>query len=101
MADDTTSRGPATREGEVSAIIKQKVAPAQRDAYEAWLKEIIPVAARCPGHRGVNIIRPHTETGEYTVILHFDTMENLGRWLESGERRQLIDKALFELDFNE
>ena len=79
---------------EVTSVIRHKVKDGEQPGYEKWLREIVPVAAHFPGHRGVNVIRPAAGGSEYTVVLHFDTIDNLRAWLDSGERRALIDKAL-------
>jgi heme-degrading monooxygenase HmoA len=44
--------------------------------YEAWLKEVTPIAQTFPGHRGVNFIRPPKGSRSYTTVLHFDTIEH-------------------------
>jgi uncharacterized protein len=78
---------------EVTSIIRHDVKAEEHDAYEEWLREIVPLAAHFPGHRGVNVIRPAKGATEYTIVLHFDTIDNLRGWLDSKERRDLIDKA--------
>lgn len=52
----------------------------------------IPVARAFTGHQGVNIIRPHTASEAYTIILHFDSVANLRKWLDSDAREKLVDK---------
>jgi uncharacterized protein len=79
---------------EVTSVIRHNIRAGQQSTYEAWLREIVPVASAFPGHRGVNVIRPPAGTSEYTVVLHFDTIDNLRGWLDSDQRRKLIDKAL-------
>jgi uncharacterized protein len=61
--------------------------------YENWLKEIIPVVKKFEGHRGTNIIRPHGNHEEYTIVLHFESEKTLSNWLSSGERKNLIEKV--------
>jgi antibiotic biosynthesis monooxygenase (ABM) superfamily enzyme len=56
----------------VTTIIRQRPKPDAADAYEAWLKEITPLAGQFAGHQGVNIIRPHGVSDAYTVALHFE-----------------------------
>jgi uncharacterized protein len=90
---------PAVRESsseehsEVTTIIRHKIKDGEQAAYEEWLREIVPIAARFHGHRGVNVIKPVAGSTEYTIVLHFDTVENLRGWLDSEERRKLIEKA--------
>ena len=79
---------------EVTSVIRHKIKEGEQAAYETWLREIVPLAAQRPGHRGVNVIRPPAGSTEYTVILHFDTIDNLRAWLDSDVRRDLIARAL-------
>ena len=44
-------------DGAVVSIIRQRPRPETRDAYEAWLRDIVPIAQGFAGHRGVNVIR--------------------------------------------
>jgi uncharacterized protein len=70
---------------EVTSVIRHDIKDGEQVDYEWWLQEIVPVAARFPGHRGVNVIRPATGATEYTIVLHFDTIDNLRAWLNSDE----------------
>jgi uncharacterized protein len=76
----------------VTTVIQQRPKPNATSRYEDWLKEIIPVAQQFAGHRGVNVIRPHGGSDAYTIVLHFDAVNNLRRWLSSDIRRRLIEK---------
>ena len=77
----------------VTTIIRQRPKTDAVDRYEDWLKEITPLAEQFAGHQGVNIIRPHDPSDAYTVVLHFDTTENLRKWLESETRQRLIERV--------
>jgi antibiotic biosynthesis monooxygenase (ABM) superfamily enzyme len=96
MVDDAQKTKLEER-SEVTSVVRHTVRDKHQAAYEAWLKEILPVASRFPGHRGVNVIRPASGSTEYTVVLHFDTIDHLQIWLDSQERRDLIAKVLPEL----
>lgn len=74
-------------------MIRHDVKPGHADVYEAWTKEVLPIAQRFPGHQGVAIIRPPEGSGTYTIVLHFDTLEHLRGWLESDVRHQLLAKV--------
>ena len=76
----------------VTTVILQRPKPDAVQRYEDWLKEIIPVAQKFAGHRGVNVIRPRGEADAYTIVLHFDTIANLRKWLASDVRARLIEK---------
>ena len=48
------------------------------------------IALNAEGHRGVNVIRPHTGSRTYTIVLHFDALEHLEQWLASEVWNVLI-----------
>jgi antibiotic biosynthesis monooxygenase (ABM) superfamily enzyme len=77
---------------EVVSVIRHHVRPGGEEAYEAWSKDVLPIAQAFPGHQGVTIIRPPAGSRVYTVVLHFDTLDHLRAWLESATRRQLIER---------
>ncbi|GAB3990219.1 antibiotic biosynthesis monooxygenase [Spirosoma daeguense] len=77
----------------VTTIIIHRPYKNQIPAYENWLKEIVPAAQASPGHRGVNVIRPHGNSDEYTIVLHFSSETNLRNWLDSDLRKQLINQV--------
>ncbi|GAB4026108.1 antibiotic biosynthesis monooxygenase [Spirosoma gilvum] len=84
---------PIELDSAVTTIIVQRPYKKQVEAYENWLNEIVPLAQSSPGHRGVNIIRPHGSSDEYTIVLHFSSETNLRNWLESDTRRRLIEQV--------
>jgi antibiotic biosynthesis monooxygenase (ABM) superfamily enzyme len=80
-------------ESAVTTIIIQRPYKGQIPAYENWLKEMVPLAQEADGHRGVNIIKPHGQNDEYTIVLHFASETTLRQWLESDTRRQMMEKV--------
>jgi uncharacterized protein len=76
----------------VTTIIRQQPLRDSVDRYEAWLKEIIPIAQSFAGHQSVSVIRPHASTDAYTIVLHFDSVANLRKWLDSETRMRLVEK---------
>lgn len=78
---------------EVVSLFRHEVRPGHEDAWEAWTKEVLPVAQRFPGHQGVAIIRPQEGSRLYTIVLHFDTLEHLRNWLDSDIRQVLLTKV--------
>ena len=81
-----TSRDPSA----VTSVIRRTVRAGSESRYEAWFREVTAIAQTFPGHRGVDFIRPPKGSRTYTVVLHFDTSEHLGRWLSSDARKRLI-----------
>lgn len=88
-----TDNQPINIDSAVTTIILQRPQKHHVQAYEDWLKEIVPISKRFEGHRGVNVIRPHAGQDEYTIVLHFDSEQNLRKWLESDTRKELIEKV--------
>ncbi len=77
-----------------TVVISHHVKDDAKIQYEAWLNEIMPVAKSYPGHMGVGIVHPVAGASvTYTVIIRFDTRQNLLSWMESDDRKNLIKKV--------
>ena len=94
---DAVTRTEIDADTPVTTVIRHRPRPEAVARYEAWLKEIIPVAQGFAGHRGVNVIRPHAPGGAYTIVLHFDSDAHLRDWLDSPQRAQLLAKMKDDL----
>ncbi|WP_461103240.1 antibiotic biosynthesis monooxygenase [Spirosoma koreense] len=92
---------PIKADSAVTTIIVQRPLKQQVQAYENWLQEIVPLAQAAVGHRGVNVIRPHGQSDEYTIVLHFDSEANLRNWLNSDTRKRMIETVRPLLNENE
>ena len=104
MSEHPDERHPELRSASLSAIAARELPrpemvtlvvrhQLQADAlahYEQWLGRIIPMAARFPGHRGVNVIRPAPGGADYTVTVRFDSLKHAEDWLASDARHQLV-----------
>jgi antibiotic biosynthesis monooxygenase (ABM) superfamily enzyme len=77
----------------VTIVIQHEIQSGAQSQYEQWLKRIVPIAARAPGHRGVNVIAPPDGSGRYTVTIRFDTLEYAQGWLGSSARHELIEQV--------
>lgn len=85
---------PSDIERSATVVITHRVRPQSQADYEQWLGEIIPLSKSYPGHLGVQVIRPIAEsTPAYTVIIRFDTRDNLLAWMRSPDRKRVIEKA--------
>ncbi|GAB4010882.1 antibiotic biosynthesis monooxygenase [Spirosoma migulaei] len=82
---------PIELDSAVTTIIVQRPYKDQIQAYENWLQEMVPLAQGSAGHRGVNVIKPHGQNEEYTIVLHFASETTLRTWLESDTRRQMVE----------
>lgn len=77
-----------------SVVITNHVLSDRITEYEAWLNEIGPICRRSEGLIDWQIIRPVKDlTFTYTVIIRYDSEANLRKWIESDERKRLIEKA--------
>jgi uncharacterized protein len=74
----------------VVSVIRHTVIQGKDQEYEAWLREIVPMAGNAEGYRGVNVIRPQTGSRTYTIVLHFDRLEHSEHWLASAVWQRLI-----------
>jgi antibiotic biosynthesis monooxygenase (ABM) superfamily enzyme len=72
---------PARGQSVVVSVSRHTVLPGKDQEYEAWLREIVPVAGKAEGQREMRVIRPHTGSRTYTIVLHFDALEHLEKWL--------------------
>lgn len=77
-----------------SAVIIHHIFDGKILEYEKWLNEITPLTKHATGFIDLQIVRPIPKlTFVYTVIIRFDTVENLQMWLESEQRKLWIEKA--------
>lgn len=84
----------STVEQGATVVITHRVRNGEQARYDDWLNEIGPLCRKAEGHLDWQIIRPISGlTATYTVILRFDTREHLQDWMNSQERRQLIEKV--------
>ena len=85
---------PIGNDGGATVVITHRIRSDKHAEYERWLDEIAPLCRASPGHLDWHIVRPIpgvTET--YTVVIRFDSTENLRNWMESSERERLIEKV--------
>jgi len=77
-----------------SVVISHHILDRKQKFYEDWLKEIEPMCRNSVGNIDWQIIRPIPNlTFNYTVIIRYDTIENLRTWIESDTRKKLIEKV--------
>ena len=78
-----------------SVVITHHIKKDREQDYEQWLIEISQICKSSPGFVDWQIVRPiHGLTFVYTVIIRFNTISNLKNWMESAERKRLINKAM-------
>jgi uncharacterized protein len=78
----------------VSAVISSRVRPGQEGAFRAWEQRIATAQAQSPGFQGYRFERPIPGVqDDWLAILRFDTERNLQAWLDSPERKKLLEEA--------
>jgi antibiotic biosynthesis monooxygenase (ABM) superfamily enzyme len=78
----------------VSAVISTRVRPGMDKEYRAWERKMAIAQSRAPGLQGYRFEPPVPGVQEdYVAILRFDGEANLQAWLDSPERRQLLEEA--------
>ncbi len=82
------------RPAPVSAVISTRVKPGQEGAYRAWEQRIAAAQARFAGFRGYRFEPPIPGVqDDWLAILRFDTECDLQAWLDSSERRRLLEES--------
>lgn len=84
----------ADTEAGATVVITHRIRQDGHAAYEAWLNEIGPLCKASPGLLDWQIVRPvHGLSETFTVLIRFDTRAHLQHWMDSPERKRLIEKA--------
>ena len=90
VRDDRAGVRPAP----VSAVISTRIKPGQETAYRTWEQRIAAAQAKSPGFQGYRFEPPIPGVqDDWLAILRFDSESNLQRWLDSPERRKLLEEA--------
>jgi antibiotic biosynthesis monooxygenase (ABM) superfamily enzyme len=90
VRDSTTGVRPAP----VSAVISSRVRPGQEAAFRAWEQRIAIAQAKSAGFQGYRFEPPiQGVQDDWLAILRFDTERNLQAWLDSPERKKLLQEA--------
>ncbi|MEK1907382.1 MAG: antibiotic biosynthesis monooxygenase [Pseudomonas sp.] len=74
----------------VTLVVRHQPKRGEESNYESWLRRITRIAAGYPGHLGVNVIR---DGRHFVCVLRFRSTPLLQAWLDSSERRQLIEEV--------
>ncbi|MHC6227430.1 antibiotic biosynthesis monooxygenase [Pseudomonas sp. X10] len=63
-------------------------------AYEQWLRRTVSAAKGYPGHLGVDVMRNRDgNQHQFTSVIRFASVEQLQAWLESDERRAVVEEV--------
>ena len=90
VRDNTGGVRPAP----VSAVISTRVKPGQEAAFRTWEQRIAAAQARFAGFQGYRFEPPIPGVqDDWLAILRFDTERDLQAWLDSPERRKLLEES--------
>jgi antibiotic biosynthesis monooxygenase (ABM) superfamily enzyme len=90
VRDDEGGMKPAP----VSAMISTRVRPGKEAEYRAWERKIAAAQSKAPGLQGYRFEPPVPGVQEdFVAILRFDSEANLTAWMDSPERKVLIEEA--------
>ncbi len=90
VEDDKGGRKPAP----VSAVISTRVLPGKETEYRAWERKIAMAQSKAAGLQGYRFEPPVPGLqDDFVAILRFDTEANLQAWLDSPERKKLVEEA--------
>ena len=79
----------------VTLVIKHRVKAGFEVPYTTWLRNIVRIAGQWEGHLGVDVIPgKHAGLDTYTCILRFCSTDAMQRWLDSPQRRELVNEAI-------
>jgi antibiotic biosynthesis monooxygenase (ABM) superfamily enzyme len=82
------------RPAPISAVISSRVRPGQEAAFRAWEQRIATAQAQSPGFQGYRFEPPIPGVqDDWLAILRFDSERNLQSWLDSPQRKKLLDEA--------
>ncbi|MHC1560015.1 antibiotic biosynthesis monooxygenase [Actinomycetospora sp. C-140] len=87
----------ATQAGPATVVIGQRVKAGRDEQYRRWQDGLTAAAATFPGYLGTEET-PADRQGDATVVYRFDGVEHLRRWLDSPERRRLVEQGTDLLD---
>ncbi len=77
----------------VTMVIPHKVKPENEDAFLKIERQLIDAERKREGYRGAQLLEPVPGIQEeWTALVRFDTEQNMQRWLDSDERKQLTDQ---------
>lgn len=83
----------------VTVVVSHPVDPAHEDEFVDWVQQLTDAERAFPGFGGSEVFRPVPGVQEnWTNVFRFDTEEHLNDWLESPERKRLLDEGA---DFHE
>jgi uncharacterized protein len=89
-----TGSQPGPPAGSVSAVIATHVDHGDEQRYREWQRRISAAESGFPGWQGTRVEPPVPAVqDDWTAVVRFDSDDHLQAWLDSDERKRLIDEA--------
>jgi antibiotic biosynthesis monooxygenase (ABM) superfamily enzyme len=86
--------GFSSTENGVTEVFVIQVSPDKEEAFRTWIAKMNQAEATFPGFRGMYVQAPsHAQGRNWLTFLHFDTTENLDRWLSSDIRKSILQES--------
>jgi len=77
-----------------TAVTTVLVRQGEEGAFAGWLAELNKIVATFPGYISAVVIPPSPPAqSDWVMVQRFQTLEQLGAWLDSDKRRSLLDKS--------
>src|SRR5919199_5914713 len=77
-----------------TAVTTVQVRQGEEGAFAGWLAELNKIVAPSPGYISAVVTPPAPPAhSDWVMVQRFQTLEQLGAWLDSDERRSLLDKS--------
>ena len=84
----------AARSSPVSAVISTRVKPGREAEYLTWERKVAAAQSKARGLQGYRFEPAVPGVQEdHVAILRFDSQANLDAWLDSAERKKLVEEA--------
>jgi uncharacterized protein len=86
---------------QVTVVVSHPVSPADEEEFLAWQQRVTDAERQFPGFRGAELFRPVPGVqDDWTALYQYDTDEHVSAWLESPERRRLLEEGRRFEDFD-
>ena len=77
-----------------TAVTTVQVRQGEEGAFAGWLTDLNKTVATFPGYISAVVIPPAPPAQQdWVMVQRFETLKQLGAWLDSDERRSLLDKS--------
>lgn len=78
----------------LTVMVKHYLRPDKLDAFSQWCRQMQKLSRRFEGYIDTEIIRPTCvdESDEYVAIFRYGNYQHLRAWMESTERKTMIDR---------